>query len=215
MNILVVSATAIEVENFKVWVKNSVYESSCSFLITGPGIHSSSFKLGHYLAKKQFDLLIQAGIAGSFHDRSEIGKVYQITEEFFADAGAMDHDHFLDFFSLGLLDPNAFPYKGGKLINPNVLDNLPIAKGITVNCASGDVATIGRLCKDYGADLESMEGASFFHIALSLEIPFYQIRAISNFIEPRNRESWNLPLAIKNLNEYLIDQFPKFHTRSL
>jgi futalosine hydrolase len=33
---------------------------------------------------------------------------------------------------------------------------------------------------------------------------YVQIRAVSNYVEPRNKENWQMGLAIKNLNEYLI-----------
>jgi futalosine hydrolase len=36
-------------------------------------------------------------------------------------------------------------------------------------------------------------------------IPCAQIRAVSNFIEKRNRDNWNIALAIKNLNETAIE----------
>ena len=50
-----------------------------------------------------------------------------------------------------------------------------------------------------------MEGAAFFLACLLSEVPFLEIRSISNFVEPRNREAWDLPLAIDNLNVALIE----------
>lgn len=32
-----------------------------------------------------------------------------------------------------------------------------------------------------------------------------QIRAISNYVEKRDKSKWNMPLAINNLNEFLIE----------
>jgi len=37
------------------------------------------------------------------------------------------------------------------------------------------------------------------------EINFLQIRSISNYVEPRNKDNWDLPLAISNLNNTLIE----------
>ena len=34
----------------------------------------------------------------------------------------------------------------------------------------------------------------------NLGIEFFQIRAISNYVEERSKEKWNISLAIKNLN---------------
>lgn len=37
------------------------------------------------------------------------------------------------------------------------------------------------------------------------KIPCAQIRSVSNVIEKRNREGWNMALAIKNLNEKAVE----------
>jgi futalosine hydrolase len=52
-----------------------------------------------------------------------------------------------------------------------------------------------------------MEGAAFFYVCSRENIPFLAIRAVSNKVEPRNREKWNIPLAIKNLSEKLGELF--------
>ena len=45
-----------------------------------------------------------------------------------------------------------------------------------------------------------MEGATVFKVCEEMKIPCIQIRSISNKIEKRNQENWNLDLAISNLN---------------
>ena len=53
-----------------------------------------------------------------------------------------------------------------------------------------------------------MEGAACFMACEQFDIPCIQIRAISNKVEKRNTENWNLDLAISNLNtevERIID----------
>ena len=41
--------------------------------------------------------------------------------------------------------------------------------------------------------------AAFFQVCLQHAIPFAEIRAISNWVEPRNREAWDIPAALKQL----------------
>ena len=48
-----------------------------------------------------------------------------------------------------------------------------------------------------------MEGATFFYICSREKIPFLALRAISNRVELRNRNKWNIPLALDNLSEKL------------
>jgi len=49
-----------------------------------------------------------------------------------------------------------------------------------------------------------MEGAAFLFVCEHEQIPCIQLRAVSNFVEKRNKEAWNIPLAIENLNQQLI-----------
>ena len=48
-----------------------------------------------------------------------------------------------------------------------------------------------------------MEGAAFFYICSGEKIPFLALRSISNRVEPRNKNNWNIPLALDNLSEKL------------
>jgi futalosine hydrolase len=52
-------------------------------------------------------------------------------------------------------------------------------------------------------DIESMEGAAFFASCMVHRVPCLQLRAVSNRVEPRNREAWNIPLALNRLQESL------------
>ncbi len=53
--------------------------------------------------------------------------------------------------------------------------------------------------------METMESAGVFYVCLMEKVNFLAIRAISNFVEPRNKEAWNIPLAIANLNRVLFE----------
>ena len=49
-----------------------------------------------------------------------------------------------------------------------------------------------------------MEGAAFHYLCLQEQVPFLQLRAISNHVGERNKANWKLKEAIHNLNEKLI-----------
>jgi futalosine hydrolase len=55
------------------------------------------------------------------------------------------------------------------------------------------------------AEIESMEGAAFLFACNQTKVSCRQIRAVSNYVEKRDRSKWNIPLAITNLNKVLID----------
>ena len=82
--------------------------------------------------------------------------------------------------------------------------NLPIVKGITVNCVTGSEKSIKNLISRLNPTTESMEGAAVFYACKELNIASLQIRSISNYVEPRNKDNWKIGLAIKNLNDWAI-----------
>ncbi len=177
-------------------------------LVTGVGMTYTGFALGNVLARRQYDLAVNAGIAGAFNRSLKLGDVVNVVSERFADLGVEEADGtFTDVHELGLIDPNQQPFQNGELRNDGAseFDFLPKCKGLTVNKVHGSAASIAAILKKYRADVETMEGAAFFLACLLSGVAFLEIRSISNYVEPRNREDWDLPLAIKNLNEILLN----------
>jgi futalosine hydrolase len=78
-------------------------------------------------------------------------------------------------------------------------------KGITVNTVHGNLSSIKNAVKKFRPDIESMEGGAFLFVCKNEGIPCAQVRAISNFVEPRNKKNWNIPLAVENLNRKMIE----------
>ena len=77
--------------------------------------------------------------------------------------------------------------------------------GLTVNCVNGASDSIAKIKAKYDADVESMEGAGFLYACRSMDIHHHQLRAISNRVEPRNKDNWRIQEAIDNLNKELIN----------
>ena len=69
-----------------------------------------------------------------------------------------------------------------------------------MNTVHGEKKSINEIFNRLNPDVESMEGAAFMMVAQKYNIRFMQIRAISNYVEERNKENWDLDLAISNLN---------------
>jgi futalosine hydrolase len=82
---------------------------------------------------------------------------------------------------------------------------LPNAKGVTVNTAHGNIISIDKFISRTKADVESMEGAAFLFACNQTKTKCLQLRAISNYVEKRDRSKWNIPLVIESLNAFLID----------
>lgn len=200
MRILVIAATKAEIEPFTGSNKN------VEILITGVGVPSTIYLLQKKLLQKETDLVIQAGIAGSFTEAIDLGDVVSVKQDTFADIGMEEKEQFTSIFNSGFTDKDAFPFNDGWLINSNDLLNslsLPTVKGITVNKVSDSLVQKQQLIKGFAPQVESMEGAALHYVCLQENIPFIQIRSISNFIGERDKSRWKLKSAIINLNEEL------------
>jgi futalosine hydrolase len=156
------------------------------------------------------DLIIQIGIAGSYNLQLGIGNVYTISADRLADVGAQDDNNFLSIYQLDLEKDNEAPYTNGWLFNtekafPLFFNGYASLSSITVNTASGKLSTINQWIELYKPNLETMEGAALHYVCLQQNIAFVQLRAISNYITVRDKSKWQIPLAITNLNEAIIE----------
>lgn len=205
MKVLLAVATHLEIQPF---LDQRLSDRPWEICITGVGLMAATFSLTRALMKSRYDLVLQAGVAGSFDARLPPGSLAVVEKEFLGDLGAEDHTLFKDLFELGLCAENEFPFQQKALINPFSFlpfKNLPPAvDAITVQTVSGHAPTIAARTGKLKVALESMEGAALHYVCLQLGVPFLQLRAVSNFVEPRNRSNWQLPLAIRNLNEQLF-----------
>jgi futalosine hydrolase len=184
MKTLILVATENEIvrENFP----------DCSILVTGVGMLNTAVELTIYLNKKKPDLVINLGVAGSFKKDLLIGSVCEVVRDKISELGAENKDGFLTLDEIGFITENSFEAKARtSLVN---------VSSITVNTIHGNKKNIAEILERLNPDVESMEGAACMMVCQKFNIPSLQIRSISNFIEERNKEKWNLSLAIKNLN---------------
>lgn len=168
---------------------------------------ATAYHLGRALALKKYDLVLNLGVCGSFRNTIQPGTVVNVVEETIADLGAEDGDGFISVFDIGLEDANLPPFIDGKLINPfrkkyKTLEQLAEVRSLSVNTISGSEKTISRLRSFHNADVESMEGAAVFHSCLMADVPFLEVRAVSNYIEQRNKDAWKLEEAISNVSKW-------------
>lgn len=228
MKVLLVAATAGEVEPvFKHLGGTELPEAGglpqtlragkleVDFVISGIGMVPTVYATTRALASKTYELAINAGIGGGSNGARiiHLADVYHVTSERLPEVGAEDGTAFLSLDAMALPGNNEKPFSDGVLHNLHIpqcihdLELLTIA-GRTVNLVTGSEATEQRRKKDFRfEELESMEGAGFFYACLKENVPFAEIRSVSNYTGPRNRESWKIPEAIAALNKTLIELF--------
>jgi futalosine hydrolase len=209
MRILFVAATEFEVESLKSEVKSLKMKTDLGLkthdfglLITGVGMVATAYALGRELATNQYDLAINLGIAGSFDRDIALGDLVEITEDTIAELGAEDGETFLPISQMGFGESN---FKASKQLSA-ICNGVGIkqATAITVNTVHGNEASIQRIQQRLNVQIESMEGAAFFYACRESGVPCLQIRAVSNYVEKRNRDAWQIGLAVKNLNTFAV-----------
>ena len=217
MKILLVVATSFEIAPLLEELKDKERQPyhytfdgiALEVLITGVGLPLTAFSLGHRLATRRYDWLVQAGVGGALDHSLLLGSVVQVVSDCFADLGVEEaNGSFTSMHEMGLIAANEFPFREGRLwLNegPN-LGFLPTAHGVSVNTVHGEVTSIERFAQKYPfAQVESMEGAAFCYAALQHGIPALQLRSISNYVERRQRANWKLEEAIASLNKTLSE----------
>ena len=223
LNILLVAATSSEADALKkmpgMQIKSEGYHfggNEITPLITGVGSVATAWAMTKFLSSGLVaDLAINIGIAGSFRDDIPVGEVVIPVSDCFADAGVETSGGFMTLAEAGLVDPDAFPFKSGKIFSENRFVSGAVrlfrpVNAITVNTSTGNTDNIKMISERYHSDIETMEGAAFFYVCSREKIPFLAVRAISNRVEPRNRDKWNIPLALENLSEKLGDLLLSF-----
>lgn len=218
MKLLVTAATMLEIQPFLHFLDHESQPVSAhqyrlancdiTVLVAGVGMMHTAYSLGRYLATHRPDMAIQAGIAGCFRQEWALGTLVMVNREYLADLGAEDHDQFKDLFDIQLWQLSQPPFTGNALLNTfeglPYIPELPKVTSVSVNLVSGSIPTITRLETKYMPDIEGMEGAAFHYACLTENVPFLQIRSLSNYVEVRDKSKWKIPLAVKSLNEELI-----------
>ena len=206
MKIAVVAATTFEWMPIQKQVNDLMDlpgEVQVTFHTTGIGILASTYHLTTLSKNLQPDILIQAGIAGSFDKNLHIGEVIVVKQEYCGDLGVLENDRFIDVFDMNLVEENESPFNDKALQNPWLsqlnLAHLKEINGVTVNQISTSPERISVLQQKYNCSTESMEGAALHYVSLQTKTPFIQIRAISNYVGERDKSKWNIKLAIDEL----------------
>jgi len=219
MKVVITSATEKEVLQIKQVINSSYIAKSNGlqvlFNTSGVGILSSAFSITTLIFKEKPDLIIQAGIAGTFNNQAALGKVVAVKEEFLADTGVEENGLFKDLFDLNLQQENTSPFINKKLVNPALskfnLLHLDEVTGVTINEITTRAERILQLKEKYNAETESMEGASLHYCCLQTNTPFIQIRAISNYIGERDKSKWNFKDSLENLSTAVITYIEHLH----
>lgn len=174
--------------------------------VVGVGPIIAAANTARILSRKEYGLVISAGIGGGFQSRAEVGTLAIADEIVSADLGTETLEGFSSFEELGLgftqikLDPS--------LVNQvrQILQagKLSVATGpiLTVSTATGTAASATERAKRVpGAVAEAMEGFGVAVAAQLYGIPALEIRSISNAVGPRDKKAWRIQEALDVLEK--------------
>jgi futalosine hydrolase len=175
-------------------------------LIAGIGMVATAARCSAALARERYEAAFNFGLCGTFDRSIALGEVVHVATDCLSEIGAEDGTAFLTLRDLNLPGDNESPLTCGRLVNDcpaaaAAVGRLRAVNGITVNTVHGSAESIARVVARLGPDVESMEGAAFMYACLIHAVPFAQVRAVSNVVETRNRDAWDVPAAIRNLTE--------------
>lgn len=218
--LLLAAATVMEVAPFlDVLRKKSGQFGSVQVdvLITGIGLTATAYHLTRQLQLKKYDMVIQAGVAGSFDLTRKPGSVVVINQDSIADQSVVELKKLKTIFNLKMVPQNQFPFSKGWLVNPHLSwlkkTGLKPVRGISVNQISTSRQMIQFYRDTFNPVTESMEGAALHYVCLMEKVPFIQVRSISNYIGERNKRKWNMPESIINLNDTLMKLIKIFNAQ--
>ena len=202
MIILITAATDMEMQAF---LDVEDYQEYTCRLVTGVGLVETALSLVGILHKKpEIDCVLTFGIAGAYLENDTSVRVGLLDlclaeQEILGDLGIQLADK-VERFGAELPVRDRFVLDPGLLSTAGqILGDADIAykQGtfVTVNCASGTQRRGDQLGCQFHGLCENMEGAAVARVCEAFSLPCLEVRCVSNMVEDRNRENWQLKKA--------------------
>ncbi len=203
------------------WKEIRTHGRNCLQVVTGIGPINAAFTLGQVLGiYPGLKGVISLGIAGSFDLNSlPLGGWVAADEEIWPEFG-IRQDEGVEAQALGFplghagteavwdriaLDPR----EAAARMKISLPPSLPRAPSITVAGVTSTRKRAVFLQSTYHAATENMEGFSLALACATHEIPFLEIRTISNRVGPRDRATWQIKKACRKLGDIVPALFAK------
>ena len=216
-NLLLVSATELESGTIqrkledaktiqhagKTVIVGNLCDWRCTLVHTGIGSVNAAHALTCQLEQQRPDLVIQFGIGGAYVPTGlPIRSVVLATEEVYGDVGVVTPEGWKPADEIGIPlvygDPphfNRFPLDPQLVSTAAEICGARYGVFVTVSQCSGVQAVGDALRARFDGVCENMEGAAVAHICTLYNVPFLEVRGISNLVEDREPVRWDIPGA--------------------
>lgn len=170
------------------------------FICTGVGLLHATGTIMQAAQQIKPALMLQIGIAGSFNKQVPLGNSFLIQKDAVADEGVWEQHNFIHTSEMSFCQqPLWFENSSAASTQPQ----FPVHHSVTVNTITTE--HIAALADKYQQPLETMEGAALHWAGNQLNIPYFQVRGVSNYVGERNKANWKFQEAITNSNEMAYD----------
>ena len=181
---------------------------------TGIGATNTAQALTAFLQSQKVNLVVQVGIGGAFASSGlGVGDLAVATEEILGEFGVVDRSGWSDGRTIGIPLIDSYP----PIYNHIELDEAAVRRSQTssqtvatksdTQCKAGPFLTVQNvtgtdeqaaiLDARFGALCENMEGAAAAQICRLYDVPFTEIRGISNIVGSRDLSKWDIPAAAR------------------
>jgi len=205
MQILLCAATEFEINPTIEFISGKAF-SNIEVVITGVGLPATTYQLTKKLVEKKPAIVVQAGIAGCLDNKLTLAQVVAVRSESIGDLGVEENGKFNSLFDMKFLEGNRFPWKNNRLWNEGKWISecgLSLVDAVTIHEITTSTKRMEYYRDNLGAQVESMEGAALHYVCLQENVPFLQIRSLSNFVGERDKSKWLMKQSIETLNAEL------------
>jgi futalosine hydrolase len=163
-------------------------------LVTGVGPVEASAAVAAALAQQPYELVVNAGVAGTFDGAAQIGDGVVVAE----DAMELNLEGGAELVLPQGATLVSSAYSDAELVSSLRDAGFPALRGITVSCVTCSEATARRL-SERGAQIESMEGFAVLRAAERAGVPAIELRGISNRCGKREDSGWDFAAGVAGL----------------
>ena len=169
--------------------------------------HAATFLVTHFRP----EALLIFGVGGTYPSSGAmVGDIVLAKEEIAGDEGVLTVDGFKDteYIGIPLLKTAAskiyttYPASEGLLQQSRKVlasirhdGNVHVGPFITLSTCTGTTARARELEDRHHGLCENMEGAAAAQVALCHDVPWLEVRGVSNIVEDRDLKKWNIPKA--------------------
>jgi futalosine hydrolase len=205
-------------KEMKILSRGDLHGITVFFTHCGAGKVNAAHSATLLLENHDIERLILFGIGGAYEQSGlDIGDIAIAETENYGDEGIITSNGWkpMDFIGIPLLKKEKEYYNSYKMDSKLCLQAVIASKICGFNVRSGNFITVSMcsgtqlagecLRTRFNGLCENMEGAAVAHICTMYDIPMVEIRGISNIIDERDINRWNIEKAAANCNKTVLE----------